>query len=483
MGIVISQSIKNTISTYIGFAIGAVNTLFLYTNFLGDTYFGLVAFVLSVANVMMPLLMFGVNNTLIKFFSTFKSRQNQQRFLTLMLFLPLLMIIPLTIVGVIGYETITLWLSKKNAIIKNYTYLIFIVAIAMAYFEIFFAWSKVHFKSVFGNVMKEIFHRVCVFVLLFAVYFKFLSPEQFIYAVVAVYIFRMLLMMGYAFSVYAPKLDFKFSFDVSAVLKYSVLIVIAGSVAILMLDLDKFMLGQLVPIEQIAYYNVAVFIATVIAVPARAMHQISHPLTAKLLNDKNSSELNNLYIRSSLNLAIVSGLITVLIVCNINSLYTLLPEAYSQALYVVLAIAFVKFLDNLLGNNNAIIFNSDYYRVILLFGVIIIVLAVVLNLVFIPKYGINGAAIATVLALVSYAILKVGFVFAKFNMQPFTGQTLKVIALMVLCCVCFYTWDFNWHPILNIAVKSVLIAMVYCGVVYRFKLSSDINAIIHKILQ
>ena len=40
--------------TYLGFGLGAVNTLFLYTNFISDTYYGLVAFILSTANVMMP---------------------------------------------------------------------------------------------------------------------------------------------------------------------------------------------------------------------------------------------------------------------------------------------------------------------------------------------------------------------------------------------------------------------------------------------
>ena len=34
MGIVIKQSIKNTIITYIGFGIGAINTLFMYRQFL-----------------------------------------------------------------------------------------------------------------------------------------------------------------------------------------------------------------------------------------------------------------------------------------------------------------------------------------------------------------------------------------------------------------------------------------------------------------
>ena len=92
MGIVIKQSFKNTLSTYIGFGIGAVNALFLYTNFLTDEYYGLVAFVLSAANIMLPFMAFGVQNAMIKFYSTFKTKNCLNSFLTLMLFLPFVFI-------------------------------------------------------------------------------------------------------------------------------------------------------------------------------------------------------------------------------------------------------------------------------------------------------------------------------------------------------------------------------------------------------
>ncbi|HBK83308.1 MAG TPA: sugar isomerase, partial [Flavobacterium sp.] len=59
MGIVLKHSFKNTLATYIGFVIGALNTLYMYVHFLGDTYYGLVSYVLSVANIMMPLMAFG----------------------------------------------------------------------------------------------------------------------------------------------------------------------------------------------------------------------------------------------------------------------------------------------------------------------------------------------------------------------------------------------------------------------------------------
>ena len=37
-----------------------------------------------------------------------------------------------------------------------------LTAVAMAYFEIAYAWMRVQLKTVFGNFLKEVFHRVGV---------------------------------------------------------------------------------------------------------------------------------------------------------------------------------------------------------------------------------------------------------------------------------------------------------------------------------
>lgn len=106
MGIVAKQSFKNILSTYLGFLIGAVNTLFLYTKFLSDEYYGMVGYMLSLAYVIMPLMAFGVHNTLVKFYASFKSAQMLNSFLTLMLFLPLVIILPLVLITHFSYEMI-----------------------------------------------------------------------------------------------------------------------------------------------------------------------------------------------------------------------------------------------------------------------------------------------------------------------------------------------------------------------------------------
>ena len=483
MGIVINQSFKNTITTYLGFGLGAIDTLFLYTEFMSDTYYGLVAYILSTANIMMPLMAFGVHNTLIKFYSTFKTKNSLNSFMTLMLFLPLVLTIPIGIIGYISYDTIADWLTQKNNIVGDYLWYIFVTALAMAYFEIFFAWVKVQMKTVFGNFMKEVFHRVGVMVLLFALYFGWISVAQFLMGLVGVYVLRMLIMLVNAFYIRLPVFRFDKIDKLGSILKYSSLIIIAGSIATMILDIDKFMLNNYIEIEKVAYYSVAVFIATVIAVPQRAMHQIMMPLTAKFINDKNKSELNDLYERSSLTLYIISGFIFLLIVLNINELYHIIPEEFSGGITVVFLISIAKLYDNLLGNNNAILFNSDYYRMVLVFGVILAISAVILNVILIPLYGINGSAVATLIAVFVYNTIKVVFVKIKFNMLPFTIQTLKISVLLIVFVLAFYFWDFPFSPYINIPLKSLAVVIVYVFLIHKLNVSEDISQMFNKYLK
>jgi len=397
--------------------------------------------------------------------------------------LPLAVIIPLGLVGYLSFDVISTWLSKENIIIKEYTWLIFISAIAFAYFEVFYSWAKVQMHSVFGNFMKEVFHRIGITILLVCMYYNYITVNQLIYAIVGVYILRMMIMKLYAYSVKWPVLKFQKLENTSEILKYAGLIIIAGSVANIILEIDKFMIGQFIEIENVAFYGVAIYIATVIGVPARSMHQITNPLTAKFLNENNSVELKSLYQKSSLNLFIISGIIFVLIIVNLNQLYLLMPVEYRGGLLIVLVIGLAKLFDNLIGNNNAILFNSDYYRVVLSFGVFLTLLTVVLNIIFIPRFGIEGAAYATFIAMFLYNISKIVFVNYKFKMQPFTINTAKTFVFLIALVFAFYFWEFSFHPIVNIILKSILISLSYVFVVYKFNLSEDITAIIKKVLK
>lgn len=483
MGIVINQSIKNTIITYIGFAIGAANTLFMYPYFLGKTYFGLTGYLLSTANIIFPLMAFGVHNTLIKFFSQYKTEKEKGEFLTFVLLLPIVVLIPIAIIVFFGYDFIASFEARKNPIIYDYVWQVPVIGLCMGYFEIFYAWVKAHMKSVFGSFIKEILLRVFITIFLFAVYFRWISPIVFIYSLMGIYFTVMLVMFFYAMKVKKIVFSVKLPANSRSIFSYSVFIILSGSIANMLLDIDKNMISKYLSIDNIAYYSVAIFIATVISVPSRAMHQITYPITAKLMTEGKHDELNDLYKKTSITLQVVGGLVFIGILVNINQLYLLLPESYSGGVFVVFAIGLSKYFDLILGNNNAIIFNSKYYKTVLFLGLLLAFLAVSLNMIFIPIYEINGAAIATLISITLYSVAKLLFVVFKMKLYPFTSATLVSFGISLGCFFAFYFWEFPLHPIVNILIKSILIGIIYVFLNYKLKVSEEINSVVEKSLK
>lgn len=84
-----------------------------------------------------------------------------------------------------------------------------------------------------------------------------------------------------------------------------------------------------------------------------------------------------------------------LLLINLDQIYNFIPQAYGGTFLLVLLIGLSKFYDALLGNNNAILFNSPYYKKILSFGLLLAGITIVLNYLFIPSLGIEGAALAS----------------------------------------------------------------------------------------
>jgi len=125
LGIVLKQSFKNTVVIFAAFAIGGVNALFLYTRFLTDEYYGLVTYLLATANLLMPLTAFGVHYSIVKFYSSYTSKKEKDKFLSASLLLPLCIALPFGFIGTLFYEQIGIYLSQENEIIKDCTWVLY----------------------------------------------------------------------------------------------------------------------------------------------------------------------------------------------------------------------------------------------------------------------------------------------------------------------------------------------------------------------
>jgi hypothetical protein len=77
-----------------------------------------------------------------------------------------------------------------------------------------------------------------------------------------------------------------------------------------------------------------------------------------------------------------------------------------------------------------------------------------------------------------YDALKLGFVYKKMKIHPFSRQSFQLLAIIGFFSIFFYVWEFPFHPLINIFCKSALIGFSYLGITFYTRTSEEINQFI-----
>ena len=481
MGIVVRQSFLNLISIGVAFLIGAVNTLYLYPTYLGSTFQGLVIALLAISNIVQPFISFGTQHAVIRYYSKYNKKREKDGLLTISVLIPLIIILLFIPIFFAFYDDIKSYLFQSNETLSKYVYVIIYIAISTSFFEIFYSWLRVKLKSVFGNFLKELYPRLLISFLLISFSAGVINFEKFIMFLICGYYLRLIIVVIYSFYIIKPKINFSFKEDFGEIFKYCILIFLSGAASSIILDIDKSMLSSILTVENVAYYSVAVFIAAVVEIPGRAMFQILSPVVADAINKKHFGKLEDLLKKSSTNLVLVASLFFLLINLNLTDFYNMLDQdGYSIGIPIVIIVSLGKLYTMSIGCINNIISNSKYYYYTFWFSLFSSILAVILNIYFISIYGIIGAAYATLIVLMIMNSLKIYLVKIKFNMHPYSNDTIKIILLSIVTYLIFSNLQLGFSSFLNITIKSSLVFILYTLAAYIFKLSDDVNIFIDK---
>ena len=481
MGIIAKQSIYNVVSIGLAFLIGAVNMVYLYPTYPGKEFQGLIVALLANSNLIQPFISFGVQHTLIKYFSEAQSKEERDRLLWFVLLFPLV-IIALILPFYFQFNTALLELiAGKGNGVSRFPFLILAIAISTAYFEVFFSWLRVHLKTVFGNFLKEVYPRVLVFLLLMTYILEWIDLDGFINFLIIGYYLRLLCVMCYSFFIYIPSFNFHLPSNWTSLLRYSALIFLSGAAASFILDIDKSMIFAITKDENVAFYAVALYIAAVIEAPGRAMFQITSPMVAQAINSNDLNRLEELLKKSSINLMVVSGLAFLIVNLNLLDFYKLINQpGYASAFSVVIIISLGKFFSMSMGCLNNIISNSKYYPYVFWFSVSSAVLAVLLNYYLISAYGIMGAAFATLIVILFINSCKLILIYYAFNIHPYNRKSLSIIGSIFLIYGMVYSIPSIGSPILAILLRSLAILILFLVPFYFFKWSSEIAAVLKR---
>ncbi|MCU0447029.1 MAG: oligosaccharide flippase family protein [Microscillaceae bacterium] len=489
MGIIIRQSLKASLANLIGAVLGAFNILWLFPQFLTKAEIGIIALLEGLAISSMTLGSLGVFNMTDRFFPRFKTDDRQHHGYLFFLCTYLGVGFGLTIAILLIFKD--LWLSfylQKAPEIAYFFYYLLPFVFVMMYQALFEAYARVHLRIALPNLIREVGIKllIALSVLLYAAHL--IGFEQLVAWRVASYGVAMGLMFFYLRRLkvwhFEPNFEFLNGQLLREMMWFGLFIVVSGIGNLLIIKLDVLMIPAFLGKEALGVYTLAFFIGTVIEIPRRAIAQISIPLISQAWADNDLPKIQSIYTQSALNQLIIGLFLFLGIWSNIDELFAFIPNGkqYTEGKYVIFFIGLTRLVDMATGVNNEILLQSKYYLFNLYTVILLGLTSLLTNWLLIPAMGITGAALATLIAFFLYNLARFWFLWYRFNLQPFGGKNLIISLLALVCYGLVLVLPLSGYLLVNVIIKSLAITLSFGGLIYYFKFSPELNAVIHNLL-
>jgi O-antigen/teichoic acid export membrane protein len=245
------------------------------------------------------------------------------------------------------------------------------------------------------------------------------------------------------------------------------------------------MISSQMGLSHAGVYTIAVYIATVLEIPSRSISAIASPVAANALKDGDFQQSNALYQKVALHQLLAGGFIFLLVWINIDNIFAIIPNGsvYAEGKWVVFFVGIAKLVSITLGFGGTMIHYSKYYYWSLYFTLFIVGAGIFTNYWLIPRMGIVGAAVATLIScLLSYAVQQ-WIVLKKIKGNPYTRNLLKAVVLLFIgWCVNLLLMKFA-NPWIDGIYRTIIIVAVCALLLYLFNVSEDVNNTIRIILR
>ena len=482
MGLVQKQGLKIAGITYVGMVVGALNTMFVYPRVFGAEKHGLILLLLSIVTLVTQFSHLGIPNVIIQFFPNFK---DQKLFIyRISTQLPLVSLLILGIFYSYFGDFVFNTYSEQNNLFDAYKgYLLPLICLFVV-FEVLQSLARAELKTVLPSFLKEFLIRSLTLTILISYFFELINFNEFMVYWLVAYSINVVLLASYL--IYHKVFRLSFGFPLvpnkllgSKMINYGLVTLFTVSATIIVNRVDLLMLAYFQELEDVAFYSVALYMATLIQIPARSIMQIGKPLLAKAWAANKLTEIQSLYAKSALTQMIFGTAVFVGIWLNIDDILLLVPVKYQGIKYVFLFLGLSKLIDTSCGLNGGLIVTSIKYKYDLYINLILIVLTISTNLLFIPLYGIEGAAFATSISIILYNFIKWYLLKKWFGFNPFNFNYFKglLVSFAIYTIVGLIPAVFD-SAVYNLLLRSIIIVFLFIYLHYYFKISTDIYNLI-----
>lgn len=478
MGKIVKQSFLTTVSSYIGVVIGYINMLWLLPYALSPEEIGIFRTIQDMGLLLVPFAQLGLGHGITRFYPRVKDKQFA--FFSFSLFLTLIGFGLVALAFLMFKEQIIQAYAANSPEIINFLAVVLFITLFAVLNSVLDAFTRSFMKIAVPTFFREVILRLLAGLIVSAYLFGWLSFDQLMWGLADIYLFTLLGMVIYMARNGMFKLNFNWSgFSPgfrTEYIRYSLITLLGTAGSILIMKIDSLMVTSMIGLDANAIYAIGFSIAVVIEMPRRAVSQVVMPVIAEKFALNQPKEINALYKSVAVNQLLLCLLIFLGIWANIDNLYHFVPnrEVYQTGKWVVLLIGLGKLFDVLFSVNGEIIVFSRFYIFNITSTLLMCVMVVVLNLLMIPAWGIEGAAFSSLLAMFFYNLIKYLYVKKRLGFDPFSWDIAKIILLGVLAYGLNYFLIPPFDPVLlDIVLRSGLILLLYGLGIWAMKIAPD----------
>ena len=502
MGVVVRQSIKGTIMNYLGVLVGFITTFFIVTKYLTTEEVGLTRVLVDASILLSGLAQLGTGTSAMRYYPYFKDEKEKDHgFFGWSVIIPFIGFIIFTILFLLFKQQIVNYFSQNSALFVDYIYFVIPMAFFMMYLLVFETNSNLLMRIVIPKFIREVGIRIMTLVVYLLYAFDVIDLDGMVIALCLTYGIATVLNIIYLFTL--KKVSFKIQpAYVSKWLRkdfvFYTLFLIATSLASNIIPfLNTFFVSGKLGLAVAGVNTIAVYIASMVEIPYRSLAAISRPQISQSMKDDNILEVNSLVKNVSLHQFMASAFIFFIIWINVDLLYALIPNGnvYVDAKFVVFILALVKIVNTSFNVGATVLSYSKYYYYSLVFTVILTATAIFMNIEFIPIWGMEGAAMASLLSYIVYYMFLLTFVRLRIKVTPFSLNELYTLVIIVSLFVIDWLlrkyisdyvvslFDINLlGQLLDSVIRTLILSFLGIVTIYKSKISKQVNDIIDKIL-
>ena len=507
MGIVARQSIKGTIATYVGVAVGIVTTFFIQTKALQPEQIGLIDILLQCAILLSGLSQLGTNSSAMRYYPFFKDEEHRDHgFFGWTLLVPLVGFAIFLLAFFLFKDSIVTFFTKDSGVepetFAKYVNFVIPLAFFMLYISVFETNSNLLLRIVLPKFIREVGLRLATLAVYLLYFYKVIDFDGVIVGFCVFYGLATIINIIYLLSLKRVSFKIERKYVLAQLrrdfLFYTLFMITAALAGNVIPMLSKFFVAGMTGFRLAGIFTIATNIAALVEMPYRSLGAISRPHISDAMAKQDVVQADSLCKNVALHQFIAGSFVFLLIWVNIDFIFDLLPngDIYRLGKWAVLLLSMGKLFYSTFAVATTALSYSKHYYYSLLFTVLLAAMSLLLNNWLVPKWDINGGAASYAISYAVYTVLLLAFIRWKVKVLPLSVRMLPVLMVVAVLFAFNWAWTMLLTPLfsglfakpffgllVDALLKSLLYVVVGLTALYRLKVSQSVNDLIDKVMR